>query len=96
MYPCYLFGMPMKPETHKRNETVPVKLSLLEKGEFEEIAGAEDRPLGYVIRELALRGKAAYRKDHRLKEAPEPAKRKVEIPPIKDDPPQEVRKRRRG
>lgn len=77
----------------KRNETVPVKLSGPEKELFKQIGKDNDRPLGYVIRELALRGKKLYDKDRQLKEPD--GDRTVEIEPL-EEARAESRRRKRG
>lgn len=51
----------------KRLETVPVKFSESEKMELAQIAKEDDRGLGYIVRELAFRGLAAYKSDGCLK-----------------------------
>lgn len=51
----------------KRLLTVPVKLSETEKKVFTKIAKSEDRPLGYTIRELALRGLIDFEKDRHMR-----------------------------
>lgn len=54
----------------KRLSTVPVKMNDEERQAFTAVATAEDRPLGYVMRTLALHGLAMYQKqkDKRLRE----------------------------
>jgi hypothetical protein len=51
----------------KRLETVPVKFSELEKDFLQKIGEKDDRPLGYVVRELTLRGLTAYLSDGKLR-----------------------------
>jgi SOS-response transcriptional repressor LexA len=63
---CYKKAMTT--DKPKKVLTVPVKLDEPTKKDFLTIAGKEDRPLGYVIRELALRGRALYKKDKGLKD----------------------------
>lgn len=57
----------------KRVIPVPVKLSAEEKDIYEEIGAEHDRPLGYLIRELALRGLVEFRKDAKLRATDEEA-----------------------
>lgn len=52
----------------KRTLTVPVKLNEAEKAEIERISKLEDRPLGYVVRELMWRGWKLYEKDGYLRD----------------------------
>lgn len=70
---CYKAGMP-KPasESAKKVNMLGLKVDEPTRVELDGISEAEDRPLGYVARELMLRGLAAYRRDGHLKE-PQPA-----------------------
>lgn len=51
----------------KRLDTVPVKFSELEKEFLKQIGNSEDRPLGYVVRELMFRGLENYLRDNNLR-----------------------------
>lgn len=51
----------------KRIETLPVKFSANEKKAIEKIGKEKDRPKGYVIRELMLRGLVQYWLDGELR-----------------------------
>lgn len=51
----------------KRLEFIGVKYNENEKALFEEIGKKLDRPLSYVVRELSLRGLAAYLEDNNLR-----------------------------
>lgn len=55
------------PKAGKKTVTVPIKVSQDIKDELKVICGDEDRPLGYIARELMLRGLVAYRRDGSLK-----------------------------
>lgn len=61
----------------KKAEMIGLKIEPSDKATLIEICQAEDRPLGYVARELLLRGLAAYRKDTLLKEPNDKPKLKV-------------------
>lgn len=67
---CYKPGMPkpasLKP---KKIEPLPMKVSGEIKDALAIIAERYDRPLGYVARELMLRGLAAFRRDGQLKDS---------------------------
>jgi hypothetical protein len=78
---CYKPGMPKPalPIKPKKIEPLPMKVSGAVKDELKEIGDEHDRPVGYVARELMLRGLAAYRRDGQLKEPEEPTGLK---PPI--------------
>ena len=52
----------------KRIVTMGMKVSDEEKAKIKEISEEHDRPLGYVARELMLRGLAAYERDGKLRE----------------------------
>ncbi len=69
----YTAGMSPKQPYGKRVLPVPVKLSQEEKTAYTEIGEEADRPLGYVIRELALRGLVEFRKDAKLRASTEEA-----------------------
>jgi hypothetical protein len=51
----------------KKVLNVGVKVNEEMRQELEAIAAAEDRPMSYVVRELAVRGLALYKQDGRLK-----------------------------
>lgn len=51
----------------KRVEFVGVKFSAAEKRHLERIAVENDRPVSYVVRELALRGLVQYLQDRKLR-----------------------------
>lgn len=51
----------------KKSEPLTIKISEADKKLLAEICKREDRPLGYVARELMLRGLAAYNEDFELK-----------------------------
>ncbi len=52
----------------KKIEMIGLKVGAPDKEVLKEICEEHDRPLGYVARELMLRGLAAYRRDGKLKE----------------------------
>ena len=56
-------------EREKKTQTLAMKVqsSLFER--LTEIADSEDRPIGYVARELMLRGLGLYESDGRLRDA---------------------------
>lgn len=60
--------------TEKKSEQVLVNVAPATFETLSVIAETEDRPLGYVARELMIRGLALYRQDGRLRD--------VESPPI--------------
>src|SRR5690349_2403590 len=64
-------NLPMPIFEGKRLEFVGVKFNQDEKGVLEEIAKKLDRPLSYVVRELALRGFVQYLQDGNLKNTDE-------------------------
>ena len=66
MNTCY--NPAMATDKPKKVLTVPVKVDDPTKRAFEKIGEAEDRPLGYVVRELAVRGMALYAKDGKLRD----------------------------
>jgi hypothetical protein len=70
----YMDSYPKKGR-EKRNEFLGIKVGESEKETLAEIALEHDRPLGYVGRELMLRGLAQYRRDGLLKEPPTPIER---------------------
>ena len=51
----------------KKVETVTVKVNAEQQNALAEICKKEDRPMSYVMRELAMRGLALYRQDGQLK-----------------------------
>lgn len=55
---------------NKKTVTIPVKISFETETELREICNTEDRPRGYVARELMLRGLNLYKQDGKLKDAP--------------------------
>jgi hypothetical protein len=59
--------MSQKKPYGKRVIPVPTKLSEEEKAAYLEVGSESDRPLGYVVRELALRGLVEFRKDGKLR-----------------------------
>lgn len=69
---CYKADMGRKPaeETKKKVVMVGVKVDEPTREMLGAVCGKEDRPLGYVVRELMLRGLAAYLRDGSLKEPP--------------------------
>jgi len=58
----------------KKSEQIAMKLIPDLLAELEQISRDEDRPLGYVARELMIRGLALYRVDGRLRDEPQAAK----------------------
>lgn len=58
---CYNRDMPVQAE--KKSEQVLVNLTPSAHAELAEIAEIEDRKMGYVARELMIRGLALYRQD---------------------------------
>jgi hypothetical protein len=52
----------------KKTEPLTIKIEAGDKATLERIGETADRPLGYVARELMLRGLAAYKRDGLLKE----------------------------
>lgn len=67
---CYNAGMPSSPggDKPKKIDFIGLKVGGPDKEDLIEISIEHDRPLGYVARELMLRGLAAYRRDGKLKE----------------------------
>lgn len=51
----------------KKVETVTVKVNQQQLIDFKEICEKLDRPMSYVVRELALRGLVQYKQDGQLK-----------------------------
>lgn len=51
----------------KKVENITAKVNAQQKELFQEVCNKEDRPLSYVVRELALRGIAQYKRDGKLK-----------------------------
>lgn len=66
----YKRNMPSSPggEKPKKIDFIGLKVGGPDKEDLIEISKEHDRPLGYVARELMLRGLAAYRRDGKLKE----------------------------
>lgn len=62
----YNVGMPKTLEKKTENFSLKVPSSLMET--LSDISEKEDRPLGYVGRELMIRGLRLYRKDGRLRD----------------------------
>jgi hypothetical protein len=62
----YKGNMPQKVE--KKSESVLLNLAPSTFADLTAIAAEHDRPVGYVARELMLRGLGLYRTDGRLKE----------------------------
>lgn len=54
--------------SEKKNENFSLKMPVSLMQALTEIAESEDRPLGYVGRELMLRGLRLYRQDGRLRD----------------------------
>lgn len=63
---CYNINMPVN--TEKKSETVLINLTPSAFKELAKIAQTEDRPVGYVARELMARGLAQYQHDGRLRD----------------------------
>lgn len=63
---CYNRNMPQNAE--KKSETVLLNLTPTTFDALTRIADFEDRKLGYVARELMIRGLALYEKDGRLRD----------------------------
>jgi hypothetical protein len=64
----YNVDVPKSLEKKNENFSLKMPVSLLKL--LGEIAEAEDRPLGYVGRELMIRGLALYQSDGRLRDEP--------------------------
>lgn len=60
--------------SEKKSEMVGLKVEPDDKEQLIAVCQEEDRPLGYVARELMLRGLAAYKRDGLLKEPLTPLK----------------------
>jgi len=58
--------------SEKKSEQVAVKLAPATLEMIERICQAEDRPVGYVVRELMLRGLALYHEDGNLRSTNSP------------------------
>lgn len=61
--------------SEKKSEQVAVKLAPATLEMIELICKIEDRPVGYVVRELMVRGLAQYQIDGRLRDMPQPETR---------------------
>jgi len=58
--------------SEKKSEQVAVKLAPATLEMIEQICQIEDRPVGYVVRELMVRGLSQYQIDGRLRDLPQP------------------------
>lgn len=58
----------MKGESTKKNVPIAIRVSEPLDRDLREIARRADRPVGYVVRELAIRGLSLYRTDKKLRE----------------------------
>lgn len=56
-------------QSPKKAEMIGLKIEASDKEALIKICQSEDRPLGYVARELMLRGLADYRRDGQLKDS---------------------------
>ena len=63
---CYNIGVAENYE--KKEITIGMKVSASLRRKIEEIAGDEDRPVGYVARELMVRGLALFLSDGKLRD----------------------------
>lgn len=70
MITWYKRNMPSSPDDQraKKVDFIGVKVGAPDKKDLLAISKEHDRPLGYVARELMLRGLAAYKRDGKLKE----------------------------
>jgi hypothetical protein len=94
---CYKGHMPITRDeaAPKKSEFVGLKVAGPDKATLAEICVKEDRPLGYVARELMLRGLAAYGRDGLLKEPERRGGEKVSVPFRKEDPDPSMARRQR-
>jgi hypothetical protein len=65
IYPGYKVDMPRIAE--KKSEQVLINLTASDFRRLTEIADSEDRPVGYIARELMLRGLSLYELDGKLR-----------------------------
>ena len=61
----YKFFMPVY--EGKKTETITAKVNIEQLEAFDDIAKQTDRPRSYIVRELALRGLAQFKRDGQLK-----------------------------
>lgn len=76
----YNSGVPKTFE--KKSAQLGIKVSASTLATIEQIAVNEDRPVGYVARELMIRGLGLYRQDGRLRDDAQPTKGVMKV---KDD-----------
>ena len=57
-------------EKEKKTQTLAMKVQSSLLARLSDIAETEDRPIGYVARELMMRGLALYESDGRLRDSP--------------------------
>jgi len=74
---CYKLNMPVN--TEKKSETILVNISPSVYNLVAQIAKTEDRKMGYVARELMMRGLSRYELDGKLRDEATPAIRTAEV-----------------
>lgn len=83
-------------KSEKKSVQIAVKISETLNAEIEAICSVEDRPVGYVARELMLRGLALYKLDGRLRDEAKPGVRAAELKiAARIDPSEETLERNR-